>query len=194
MGRYLLRERKVERVHGALVGAESLNEFGNYADAYRGAAKQLAGDRSNGGKWDLPIVSLYRHAIELMIKAILTELGPELGIDRKEVLNRSHDLKSQITDLERVARHWGVELTRDFYELIEVWQHEDGKGMLARYPETKDGKAKTLMYADGFDLASLVDDRELVLDELTDLLDEPGSQFVSDLTNKIVRPMELPDK
>ena len=99
MGRHLLRKRKVEPPRGRLRPAKCSNEYRNYADAYRDAAKALAGTRTDGGIWAMPIVSLYRHAIELMIKAILIEHGSEVAVCQHRVLNRSHSLKEQLPDL-----------------------------------------------------------------------------------------------
>ena len=75
-----------------------------------------------------------------------------------------------------MAKRWEIELTTAFTELLDAWEKEDSSGMVARYPETKNRHPRTLMHADAFDLESLVDECESVLEDLTELLDEPGLQ------------------
>jgi hypothetical protein len=54
-------------------------DFNTYANVFWRAAEKLADGREYGDVGELPIVFLYRHAIELMIKAILMECGSVVG-------------------------------------------------------------------------------------------------------------------
>lgn len=71
--------------------------------AYAEAAEHLAADPRDGGVWAFPALFLYRHAIELLLKAILVQFGPAIGIRTKSVLSRKHNLKKQLPDL-RMSR------------------------------------------------------------------------------------------
>lgn len=54
---------------------ERTNSMGlfNYADAYWKAAKTLAASKVTGGHADSPVRTLYYHAIELYLKALLRQ-------------------------------------------------------------------------------------------------------------------------
>jgi hypothetical protein len=159
------------------------DSLGEYARAYRNSAAQLAGDRADGGTWAFPIISLYRHAVELVIKAILIQFGPDAGVCPRCVLQRSHSLKAQLEDLAAVA-----ELSPQFAERIEVWDNEDPMGMKARYPVSKKGTLNELQHADAFDLKALVADFEPVLDELMDFQTTEDWQQYRDIEDEIEPP------
>jgi|SRR5580693_5040836 hypothetical protein len=175
--RYLLRERKLETT-GFVAPKPGL---GHYAQVYRDAAAQLAGTRTDGGPWALPIIFLYRHAIEAIIKAILTEFGRDAGICPECVLRRSHSLKQQLPDLQTVAKRSQVTLGPLFIQLIEAWEQDDAKGMKARYPLTMGGQEQELPNSDAFDLRSLVDECESALDELSELKADLNFQRYSEI-------------
>ena len=48
---------------------------------------------------DVGVSSLYRHALETLMKTILTAFGPHAGINPEIVLQRSHNLQAQLPDL-----------------------------------------------------------------------------------------------
>jgi hypothetical protein len=118
----------------------------------------------------MPIVTLYRHALETLTKTILTEFGPQIGVCPKCVLRRSHNLKKQLPDLKAVAAHSGATLSKETEDLVTHWDKDDPQGMKARYPVTMDGTPETLLNGDSFELKAFVEDHESALDELTDLL------------------------
>jgi hypothetical protein len=183
--RYLLYERKREG-RGFREPPAGLDDFANL---YQKAARQLAGTRDDGGTWALPILFLYRHAIEVLIKAILTQFGPLVGVCPKCVLRRSHGLKKQLDDLGTVAKLAGATLSSEFRELIEALDRADPHGMKARYPVTIDGQRQELEHGDSFHLKPLVDKCDSALDELTDLLADLDFQRYCDfLKSESVQP------
>jgi hypothetical protein len=168
--------------------APSASALGEYAYAYRKAAARLAGDSPDGGTWEMPIICLYRHAVELVIKAILIRFGPGVGVCPRCVLQRSHGLKDQLEDLMAVADRFDLELSPQLAELIEVWDNEDPMGMKARYPVSKKGKPNELENAKAFDLEAAVADFESVLDELTNLQTTQDWQEYRDIEDGIEPP------
>jgi hypothetical protein len=177
VGRYLLREREL-KTSGFPAPKPGL---GLYAQVYRDAAAQLAGARTDGSAWALPIISLYRHAIELIIKAILTEFGQDLGIRPETVLGRDHSLKKQLPDLETVAKLSRVTLGPLFVQLIDAWEKDDPIGTKVRYPLTKRGEEQELQNSDAFDLGSLVEECESALEDLSELKADLGFQRSSEI-------------
>ena len=59
---------------------------------------------------DVGVSSLYRHALETLMKTILTAFGPHAGINPEIVLQRSHNLQTQLPDLMAVAARVGRRL------------------------------------------------------------------------------------
>jgi HEPN domain-containing protein len=51
-----------------------------------------------------PLVFLYRHAIELLLKGILIDLGLHWDTQCQEVVRQKHDLKSLLADVGKLAR------------------------------------------------------------------------------------------
>jgi hypothetical protein len=151
---------------------QSSADFGDFSNVYADAARQLGGDRADGGTWAMPIVSLYRHAIELRIKAILHEFGAEAGICPECVLRRSHSLAQQLPDLRKVAKRVDVAISAEFERFIELWDKADISNMKSRYPRNKHGEPIHLENAEAFDLTALTAECESALDDLKALYDE----------------------
>jgi hypothetical protein len=118
----------------------------------------------------MPVVFLYRHAIETLMKAILMGFGPGVGVCPRCVLRRSHNLKRQLPDLKAVAELSGVSLSSDAEALLRLWDKDDAQGMKARYPLTIDGERDCIPNHDAFDLAAFVTVCESLLSELEAIL------------------------
>ncbi len=114
----------------------------------------------------MPIVFLYRHAIESGIKGILVGFGSAIGRLEKDVLKRGHNLNKQVPDLRKLAKVHGLTLSPSFEDLIKRWQSDDPIGMISRYPATKGGQDQQMRNADRFKLKEFVDSIESALDEL----------------------------
>jgi hypothetical protein len=143
--------------------------MGDYAAAYIVSARELARNREIGGIDALPIVFLYRHALELLIKSILRQATPD-GVCPQCVLKRSHSLKKQMPDLTKIGSLYGRKLSDRLTELITRWHKHDDNGMRARYPVTQEGKSDVLQSSDRFDLKAFVGDCEAAISELQELL------------------------
>ena len=165
----LLEKRHTRRVSSL----SSVIDFDNSSRIYLAAARKLleAHDNGVGTLWDMPLIFLYRHAIELAIKGVLSEASRQPSTIRiRKVKQRGHDLKAQLVDIEIVARYSSFSLSADFEKTITIWTSEDPQGMIARYPEPKDSEEKlTLSNAQQFDLGKLVAAAEGVLSELAAL-------------------------
>jgi hypothetical protein len=106
------------------------HQLTSYANAYWRAAQELAGEHAAGGEWALPVVFLSRHAIEVLVKAVLlaphdrrTEVCPHC------VLNRSHNLREQVEDLKRIAHVYGTSVSTKLIDLLEAFDDADPNGM-----------------------------------------------------------------
>jgi hypothetical protein len=165
-GELLKREKWPERQFRNTAGG-----LHGYSSAYSDAARQLASDHEIGGVWALPIVFLYRHALELLVKATLTEASPLVSdICLKRVLKRSHNLKKHLPDLRVVAALYGLELSATLTGLILAWHKHDEKGMKARYPINPSGEVDALENGERFNLKLFVADCEMVVEEVRELL------------------------
>jgi hypothetical protein len=127
-----------------------------------------------------PIVSLYRHTLELYMKAVILEGAPMLAvqgtgsIDRERLFN-THNLDVLRQDLERIFKafgwSWDLGLSRfktidDFRELITELHAVDVKASAFRYPmNTKGDRALApLIRFNLFDFCDLFDELFQVFD------------------------------
>jgi hypothetical protein len=140
-----------------------------YGWAYRKAARKLLVDIPEGTFVVLPAVFLYRHAVEMHIKAILLAFGPAVGIQKESVCNRGHDLAKQLSDLESVFKLNGAALSADTIATIRELQRIDPQGTTTRYAEERDGKALRISEGDHFELQPFVSSVEAALTELDGL-------------------------
>jgi hypothetical protein len=115
----------------------------------------------------LPVLFLYRHALETGIKAVLIQAGknPEIVLRK-----RSHDLTKQMPDLKKVAERRRLPISAHFEAMIKRWSETDPKGMTVRYPTDNEGKRVLLGSERRFHLQPFVQNVEQMLDELDELL------------------------
>jgi hypothetical protein len=153
--------------------------FDDYALAYWDAAKELAGEGTFGSLSSFPTVFLYRHAIEVYLKAILITFGGGV-LERREV--EHHRLADLLPHLERVCNRARLKLSPQLTSTVSEWQSYDPDGMNLRYPEKRlkksasppnRGVAKDV-FLDGkpFDLRGFGKKAEQVLEELQELFSD----------------------
>ena len=126
MGRDLLKPKRKPQV--GFDGGRHDTDFTSYANVFRAAAERLADGGEYGDVGELPIVFLYRHAIELMIKAILMECGSVVGLDPQSVVDMGHSFEKLLRGLEKLAEYWKATLSPGLKELLVVWHDEDHMG------------------------------------------------------------------
>ncbi|MFZ2490255.1 MAG: hypothetical protein WA208_02105 [Thermoanaerobaculia bacterium] len=163
------------------------SEFGFYGYAFHEAAQALVREMlSRPGYSDLealPVVYLYRHALELYLKAILVIGNQLLAVngdditekDLQRVLN-SHRLTPFLphlrTILDAAGMEWFVDEPKelrsmeDLSKVLREIEEVDADSFAFRYPVTKRGDG-ALPHAFEFDLRACVD----VLDHLIEMLD-----------------------
>jgi hypothetical protein len=163
------------------------SEFGFYGHAFHDAAQTLANellDRSGYSDLEaLPIVFLYRHSVELYLKAILIIGNQLLAVngaefaetDIQNVLGR-HRLTPFLPYLERILEATGAEWhfpdapdLRTFEDLKKVLREVeeiDAESYAFRYPTTKKGDG-SVPHNFSFDLVTCIN----VLDKLVESLD-----------------------
>lgn len=133
------------------------NRLDLYADAYHKAGKTLArryGNRSSPRDYAAcPVVFLYRHALELYLKAFLVSGNKLLAIRGKPSLNpdplkTGHRLMALLPGFERITDelgwNWNMGVTglrskQDFVALLSEFDSVDGGSFSFRYPTNKDG-------------------------------------------------------
>jgi hypothetical protein len=131
-------------------------ELAHVGDAYYRGARSLldamGADRAYSDFDAYPIVFLCRHALELLIKAVLTlgnEIGSLLGDPSLKVedLYADHSLGKRIPQLKRVFSAVGWEdafeqagmAKGEFEKIIEEFEAYDAGSFTFRYPLKKDG-------------------------------------------------------
>lgn len=158
--------------------------FDDYALAYWDAAKELTGSGTFGSLSSFPAVFLYRHAIEVYIKAVL--LAFDGALMTKEQICSRHTLADLFPDLERVAAKASLTLSSELKNTIMEWQVSDPDGVSLRYPEKKlkrsatipKGKFERDVFLGGkpFDLRAFSEKAEGVLEELQELFSDLQSE------------------
>ena len=189
------KERKLfvtdGRSHGTVIlnlqkswGRTPEGEFTHMADAFLDLAKEevsrLEGLGPHGFLAEMddfrtyPIVFLYRHAIELYLKAIalvgsgMLALKDQPEIERQQLL-KDHDLNKILEHVERVfaVYGWGLDLgnsnfrsVADLRKIIREFQQIDPGSHSFRYPFNKKGKAslEENFRFNIFEFASILDD------------------------------------
>jgi hypothetical protein len=154
-----------------LVPAGPTRSLQDFSRLYSSAATKLAGKRRVGSIEDLPILFLFRHAIELAIKAVLINAA----ISESTVFARGHDLAKQLPDLQRIADGLGHPLTASLGNMVRCWNDNDPDGMVARYPLDKNGRPMQLANEMRFQLRPFVETGTAVLEELYEILE--GQEF-----------------
>jgi hypothetical protein len=164
---------RARRRRKGLVPAGPSRSLQDFSHLYSSAATKLAGKRRAGSIEDLPILFLFRHAIELTIKAVLVDAG----IPEKTVLReRGHNLAKQLPDLKRVADGLGLPLTPSLENMVRCWNDNDRGGMVARYPIDKEGKPMQLTNEMRFQLSPFVAAATAALEELHEILEDQQFQ------------------
>jgi hypothetical protein len=134
------------------------SEFSVYASAFWRGGRLLAKSLAGGGYRDMdacPIVFLYRHALELYMKAIvrrgkslLSVAGEELIIPPRAL--ERHELSPLLEPIKRIFIHvgWisktnseGRKMFRDFSALVRNVDRLDAGSYTFRYPVDKKDKA-----------------------------------------------------
>jgi hypothetical protein len=154
-------------------------ELGDFAEVFRSAANELAGENEVGGLWAYPIVHSYRHALELILKDVLVNHQAASGVSAPKVLKRGHNLVEQVDDLFVVLKCYGLSPSRDLVGIIRSWNEFDPYSFKARYPCTKEGERKLLFDGQEFDLRSFKVLCERCLEELNETRAEIQSQDYS---------------
>lgn len=145
----------------------------SYSKSYREAARALVERipprlKNKGDVRSLPILLLYRHALELIIKEIVM-FG---GVPKETVLGRQHNLQKHMVDLRKTADSVGVELRAETEAFILRAHQDDPKGDLVRYPMAMDGSWQMLKNAKRFHLETYVLEIERTLNALQRLLED----------------------
>ena len=157
---------RARRRRKALAPAGPIRDLQDFSELYYSAATELAGKRRAGSIEDVPILFLFRHAIELAIKAVLINAG----IPESAVFARGHDLAKQLPDLQNVANRLGFPLTASLEKTVRCWNDNDPDGMVARYPLDKKGKPMQLANEMRFQLRPFVETATEVLEELHEII------------------------
>jgi hypothetical protein len=146
-------------IHGNVVfnfSGRPIEDLAAFADGYHKAGQHLAAQLASSVYGDYegyPILFLYRHALELYLKAIVYQGGLLVGvISGKEIddvpgLFGCHQLDKLLRPLEAIfkALDWDLEGTaltsfEDFAQVIKTIQGVDPRSYVFRYPIT--GKRK----------------------------------------------------
>jgi hypothetical protein len=166
----------------------SLWDLSRYAEMYWEAARQLAGNEPGDSLAAFPMAFLYRHALELTIKAILVGQGPITGKCEDEVLKISHRLAPHTKDLRKVVEHHrlidGCDYHfRDLEKLIKEWEALDPDGMALRYSVKKDGNTASNERLEKvrIDAVGLSRDMDRALNFLFECLDEIDRRMYQDI-------------
>ena len=142
--------------------------LGAFALIYCEAAERLAECRSDPGSVDdIPIVFLYRHAIETSMKHLLISRGNEFNITTtpNDVLGRSHDLAKQLNDVRTLAERANKPLSSATEEFIRRFQSSDDTGAGCRYPEAKNGDLIMIEHIASFSLSTFLAEARSVTED-----------------------------
>jgi len=171
-------------------------EFTWYGQAFHEAGKQLVDHLKQDPSFGLdgfppdsfkavPIVYLYRHAMELYLKGIILagagvlQLLGEPAMDIKDALD-THSLQGLLTNVERIFAGFGWEWDfklpafrslSDFRSVIGELANVDGRSYSFRYPTTKDCETGSLESGFRFNLFTFCE----VLDPIYEILN--GAAF-----------------
>lgn len=135
-----------------------ITEFAHYAEAFRRAARTtlraFARRREDPDRnyTAIPVLFLYRHAVELYLKAVVMAGSRGVrAIDGTAVPKKllTHDLEELLKRVESVEdayewpweRHPVFPTREDFRQYIRTLGGIDGRSFAFRYPLTPDGKA-----------------------------------------------------
>lgn len=189
--------------HVVLNTGHARSELAAYADHYRIAADKLVADlKARGGTINdldaCPIAFLYRHAVELALKAILARGHDLLRLSGKPGVcdwTGRHDLLRLASDCERVFEvagwKWQPDIdcaafrsSVDFRGFLASIDEVDPRSMTFRYPINKRGDASTEPHFkfDVFELGDRMGEFIYMLIGATDGLEELWDNATEDLS------------
>jgi hypothetical protein len=154
-----------------------MEKMDSYAEAYHLAARRLFEKSSNAELRDeyvCPVVFLYRHSLEILLKEILINGQKILQLEAKpfqteeQILKIGHNLSSLWKELKKLHEQidWTWETDLDAQgEIIEEFDELDSNSFSFRYPVTKDGDS-ALGQNFSFDLHHFCDRMDEVLEKL----------------------------
>ena len=185
------------RAHGTVVLNWHKNpegEFGYFAEAFHLVAKDAVSALRQNPHFGLhgsmledfrtyPVVFLYRHALELYMKAVILVGAPMLrikgmtGVDRKRILT-THSLDVLRRNLEQVfkAYEWGWDMDIPHFRSLEDFQQTvaelhaiDARSHAFRYPIDTKGSASLASHFrfDIFEFCGILDSLFPMLDSVT---------------------------
>jgi hypothetical protein len=184
------------RNHGTVVLNPALipsAEFTFYGNAFHDAGKALVQELKNDERFGLcdlslnsfkalPILYMYRHALELYLKGIIVAgagvlpLRYQGKIDLRDILN-THSLRRVLPDVERIFNafelSWDFGLPRfgslaHFRSIVSEIEDIDPGSLTFRYPTQKDGKSPSLKDCVRFNIFEFCE----TLDPVYAILDE----------------------
>ena len=175
-----------------LFGLPQPIDFEDYARAYWDAAKELAGEGTLGSLSAFPAIFLYRHAIEIYIKAILIAFGDGI-VPRKKV--QHHSLADLLPHLAQVCERARLRMSPELERAIREWHSHDPDGMNLRYPEKKQKKEREStpervsrkdVFLDGkpFDLKVFTAKADQALEELQELFSDLRNEEYSEIVRE----------
>ncbi len=152
--------RDTTRGHGTVVlnshGARE-REFTYFARAFHRSAKELADGLKRTKQFGLygiptedfrayPVVFLYRHALELHMKAVILSGGPLLSLNGETPIRRdrrldTHNLETLRKDVESVFAACGWPALETLRKVVAEFQAVDAGSYAFRYPVDKKGAA-----------------------------------------------------
>lgn len=147
-------------IHGNVVfnfTGRPIEDLAAFAEGYHRAGRHLAAHLDASSVYcdyeGYPILFLYRHALELYLKAIIYHGALLVGVISEQRIDTSklfhqHELNKLLPALRSIFKvlNWdfeGTDLTsfEDFARVIKTIQGVDPKSYVFRYPVTREGEA-----------------------------------------------------
>jgi hypothetical protein len=190
--------------------------LGSFASAYWDSARRLVdiGAFEDRGRPDFsvfPIAFLYRHALELMMKAILVEHGARVGYTAQAVLAMGHRLGWMPDQIQRAVVSFGVlvdgtpviqvrdEDWKQLRAVVQDWNQEEGDpdsftlgdpdSATFRYGVEKDARTARIRQDSTFDIRKFAQVMNSVLEFLAELKVEMDDIVSDEVTNDEVGPL-----
>ena len=140
-----------------------------YSDAYYNAAKTLSDSTEPGATWfdqrGLPILFLYRHFVELVLKACIVALNAHISLRDRDhgpvIRNTQHRLAPLLDDVRALHAKASPYLSNLAFPsdqscgFIQELDRVDSSGFVFRYAEAKESHIRSLQADLEFDLDAL---------------------------------------
>lgn len=150
-----------------------------YMIAARRLSKEAVGDISS-----MPMVFLYRQAIELGIKVILARFGNRAEYPK---LFRSHDLKIYWDEVKALAHPLHMDQRLDeIQNFVTLFQENDPKSDAARFPFDRDGNPSAIANRESYHARLFVKQCEDTLEVLRDLYQALADAHYHDTLKEII--------